>query len=493
MGWILIAGGFVGLLVLLVLPAAAHALGGGGIGGFGDGGGGGGGGGLSGGGHFFGGGGGGSEEGSTEILARLLIVGLIVLYWIVGILRVRRGRRRAEQRESFSLGLVLRTLRRLALWPVDWVIECWRLGRRRRRVRLAAAEASESDPRFAPDVVCSDAERLFRAVQAAWTQDDRVELARLVARDLMVEWEKRLKGFARRGWNNEIELCGPVHVDYVGLRNAADERGKRVVVRVSTRLRDVVIDSHGSTIHRKNSIADTHHICEYWTLGVSGEGWMLVSIEQHHEGLHQLQEPVVPSPWSDTETLHREATLELIAGTRVENAQIHTIASTDLTRDARAEALDISLVDDRFAPRVLAGEADYAVRAWAEAIDGDDAPLSVVTSPTALAELLYPGDPDCHRRLVVRGPRIRSVRILQLGAHDTPPWMLVELHVSGRRYQEDRTTTTILDGDRSIQTAFTMRWRMELTDDDSHPWRIAAVVQIQPSQQRAQEAGAPGR
>jgi predicted lipid-binding transport protein (Tim44 family) len=342
-------------------------------------------------------------------------------------------------------------------------------------------------------VVCGDAERLFRAVQVAWTQDDRVELARLVARDLMVEWEERLKGFARRGWSNKIELRGPVHVDYVGLRNAADERGKRVVVRVSTRLRDVVIDGHGSTIHRKTSIADTHHICEYWTLGVSGEGWMLVSIEQHHEGLHQLQEQVVPSPWSDTETLQREATLELIAGTHIENAQIHTIASTDLTRDAQAAALDLSLVDDRLAPRVLAGEVHYAVRAWAEAIDGDDAPLNAVASPTALAELLYPGDPDRRRRLVVRGPRVRSVRILRLGAHDNPPWMLVELRVSGRRYQEDRTTTTIVDGDRSIQTAFTMRWCMELTDDDSHPWRIAAVVQIEPNQHRAQEASTPGR
>ncbi len=300
----------------------------------------------------------------------------------------------------------------------------------------------------------------------------------------MVEWEERLKGFARRGWSNKIELRGPVHVDYVGLRNAADERGKRVVVRVSARVRDVVIDGHGSTIHRKNSMADTHHICEYWTL---------VSVEQHHEGLHQLHEPVIPSPWSDTATLQREATLELIAGTRIENAQIHTIASTDLTRNAYAAALDLSLVDDRFAPRVLAGEADYAVCAWAEAIDGDDTPLNAVASPMALAELLYPGDPDRRRRLIVRGPRVRSVRILQLGAHDTPPWMLVELCISGRRYQEDRTTTTILDGDRSIQTTFTMRWRMELTEDDSHPWRIAAVVRTQLNHQRAHEASTPCR
>jgi len=204
-----------------------------------------------------------------------------------------------------------------------------------RRVRLAAAEASESDPRFAPEMVCDGAERLFCAIQAAWTQDDRVELARLVARSLMIEWEERLKGFALRGWSNKIELRGRVQVDYVGRRNTSEERGKSVVVRVSSRLRDVVIDGHGNTIHRKSSMADTHHICEYWTLGVSGDGWILVSIEQHHEGLHQLHEPIVPSPWSDTEVLQHEAMLEQVAGSRVENAQIPTIASAGLARDAR--------------------------------------------------------------------------------------------------------------------------------------------------------------
>jgi predicted lipid-binding transport protein (Tim44 family) len=53
--------------------------------------------------------------------------------------------------------------------------------------------------------------------------------------------------------------------------------------------------------------------------------------------------------------------------------------------------------------------------------------------------------------------------------------MLVELRMSGRRYVEDRTTTTVLGGDKSVETSFTQHWRMERTDDDAHPWRIAAV------------------
>jgi predicted lipid-binding transport protein (Tim44 family) len=70
---------------------------------------------------------------------------------------------------------------------------------------------------------------------------------------------------------------------------------------------------------------------------------------------------------------------------------------------------------------------------------------------------------------------VRSVKIVGLDAQAKPPSMLVELRVSGRRYVEDRTTTTVLSGDKSVETSFTQHWRMELTDHDSHPWRIAAI------------------
>ena len=126
--------------------------------------------------------------------------------------------------------------------------------------------------------------------------------------------------------------------------------------------------------------------------------------------------------------------------------------------------------------RVLATEVDYAVGVWAEAIDGDDAPLHAVASTAAVQELLYPGDATSSQRLVVRGVRVRSVEIVELAAREMPPAMVVQLRASGRRYIEDRTTTTVLSGDRSVESSFTLRWRMELSDDPAHPWRIAAVL-----------------
>jgi predicted lipid-binding transport protein (Tim44 family) len=471
----LFVGAPLSLWVLLAFPAAAFALAGGGSGGFGGGGGGGG---FGGGGFGGGDGGGGPADGGTGpfVLGASFVL-VVVLYGVAGLVREWRARRREEEREPFSLALLLGTVRRVALWPVDIAIEQRRLGPRARRVRLAAAEATATDERFAPDAVRADAERLFRTIQAAWTADDRDTLAHLVGPDLMIEWEERLKDFARRGWTNSVEVRGSVHVDYVGLRNVAKEADKRVVVRITARVDDVVLDRTGETIHRRHSVTDTHNVCEYWTLGLRKDRWTLVSIEQHREGLHQLEEPIVASPWSDTSALAREATLEQAAGNRVENDQIASIASPDLAHDARIAALDLSLVDDRFAPQLLATEVEHAVRAWAEAVDGEDTALDAVALPAAVAQLLYPGDPAHRHRLVVRGARVRAIRIVQLDAHDTPPSMLVELRVSGRRYVEDRSTAIIVHGNRSVETAFTLRWRMELTDDRAHPWRIAAVTE----------------
>src|SRR4029077_8908276 len=112
--------------------------------------------------------------------------------------------RRARWKQQWSPSKVVQVVRHVVLWPIDLVVEWRRLGRRKKQVRLAAAEAAESDPRFAPDLVCGEAEQLFRSIQAAWTNDNRSELARLVGKDLMVEWGRRLKGFAVRGWENRV-------------------------------------------------------------------------------------------------------------------------------------------------------------------------------------------------------------------------------------------------------------------------------------------------
>ncbi|MHB8531182.1 MAG: TIM44-like domain-containing protein [Solirubrobacteraceae bacterium] len=465
--------------VLLAASAScAQALGGGGTGGFsGGGGGGGGGGGFGGGGGGFGGGFGGGGAGGGGGGAIGVVFLLILLYVLIGSLRVWRAGRAAERREPLSPAGLARRSRSVLMWPVDLVREMWLLRGRRRATRLAAAEASLSDPRFAPEHVRAGAAALFRAIEQAWSADDRTALASMVAPDLMVEWDERLSDFARRGWRNEVEVRGEVDVDYVGLRNAGGDGDRRVVVRIGARVRDLVRDGQGRTIHRRNSLADSHHVCEYWTLAPRAEGWVVVSIEQHREGMHELTEPLVPTPWSDTQAIASDALLEQIAPTRRLDSEIAEVADTVIGHEAEAAALDLSLVDDRFAPRVLAAEAHRAVLAWAEAIDGDDGALREFATPEAIGALLFGGDPARRMRIVVRGPKVESATITTLDGKASPPSLTLELKMRGRRYVEDRVTTTVVQGERSSAASFAMTWQMWLSGDDAHPWRVVGVTQ----------------
>jgi len=427
--------------VLLLLGAAvAVAAPGGGSSGFGGGGGGGGGGGFSGGGGARAGGG--SSQGGG--VAFLLFIGLffllIVTSTLLGWLQIRRMRKRRGARE--------------------------------RQVELASAEAAADDAGFAADAVRQVASQLFVSIMHAWTSRDRDALRSHLGPDLMVEWERRLDDFDRKGWHNVCEIVRGPEIEYLGLVNRADDADDRVTVRVESTLRDFVRDRHGRTINRTNASSDVTRLAEYWTLGKRGQDWILLSIEQDAEGAHHLDAPIVASPWADGR-LRDEAVTELAAADAVPDAQIAGVADLDFDGPARAAALDLAMVDGRFAPDVLEAAARRAVEAWAEAVDGDDAALERAATPAAVRELLYGGDHSARTRLVVRGPRLSALRITALHADATPPAMSVEADVSGRRYREDRDTAAVVEGSKEREVAFTERWTMALDGNAQNPWRIA--------------------
>jgi hypothetical protein len=214
-------------------------------------------------------------------------------------------------------------------------------------------------------------------------------------------------------------------------------------------------------------------MCEYWTLGKRDGHWCLVSIEQRAEGDHQLVEEIIVTPWSDVDRLRDTSLVEQAVADRTpDGTNIGELASPSLSDQARAAALDLSLVDGRFAPDVLTAEVKRAVQAWTDAVDGSDADLRQLSSGRATRDLLHPGDPSEQSRLVLRGPRVHSVEIVALDPHATPPRMTVELKVSAHRYIEDRDTLAVLRGDPKRETAFSERWGMALDGDAEHPWRI---------------------
>ena len=444
------------LVVLLIAAPVALARSGSGSSHFGGGGGGfggGGGGGFGGRGHFLfipiGGGGG----------FLILVIIAIIVFWVLPKLTVWW---RGQQTSG-------RTVRQRVAGRQE-------VKERERRVELAAAEASEDDSAFAPDVVRPAATQLFQDIQAAWDAGDRAQLAKLVAPDLFQEWSRRLGDFDRKGWRNRVQVASAPSVDYVGLRNAADDQDDRVTVLIQARLRDYVVDSYGQRLGRTDALSDTTMVREYWTLGKRDDRWVLLSIEQGAEGDHALKEEIVATPWSDDSAMHDEALIEgAVADAIPESANIAELADLDFTGDARAAANDLSLADGRFAPHILEVAARRAVQAWAEAVDGDDGKLNAIAHPAAAQQLLHPGDPSQQTRVVVRGPRVRQIRIVALDAAATPPTMTVEVDLAGRRYLEDRDTAAVLGGSQSRETNFTEHWTLALDGDDKQPWRIASV------------------
>jgi predicted lipid-binding transport protein (Tim44 family) len=151
------------------------------------------------------------------------------------------------------------------------------------------------------------------------------------------------------------------------------------------------------------------------------------------------------------------------------------VADLQFDGDGRAAALDLSLADGRFAPDVLEVAARRAVAAWADAVDGSDAGLKAIAHPEAASQLLHPGDSSGGTRLVVRGPRVKQIRIVALDAGATPPTMTIEVDVIGRRYIENRRTGEVLAGNQSRDASFTEHWTFALDGPAEQPWRIAAT------------------
>jgi predicted lipid-binding transport protein (Tim44 family) len=412
---------------------------GGGSGGFGGGGGGGGG--------FSGGGGGsyGGGSGEGDPIVAAVILGLFGLILAYALLRSGLYHRKVSDRD--------------------------------RRVRMASAEAAEDDSYFAADELERHAVALFKAAQLAWDARDRAALQKLVGPELLVEWNRRLDDFDRKGWHNRVEVLTEPDVRYVGITNREDDAEDRAVVRIRAHLRAYVEDANGNHIMRTGNRSEMMTLEEYWTLGRRGDQWMVQSIEQRAEGDHQLDEPIVVAPWSDDQRLEDESVTELaVADALPEGFTTADLAQVDFAGDARARALDLSVADGRFAPDVLEAAARRAVSAWAEAVDGDDAALGAVASPEAVGELLYGGDASHKTRLVVRGPRVKRINIESVQLERVPATMTVAVELGGSRYVEDRDTTTVVSGSKDRATTFTERWTLALDGPPDSPWRIVTAV-----------------
>jgi predicted lipid-binding transport protein (Tim44 family) len=351
-----------------------------------------------------------------------------------------------------------------------------RPGDREVATRLAAAEAAQDDPLFDADLVQSRASELFVEIQRAWSGDDVRALRSMVGPQLMVEWEARLADFRRKGWRNTVDVLDGPNVRYVGVTNRAGDDEDRAVVQLTARLRDVVIDRHGRVL--PSDEGEVARISEYWSLGKREGDWVVVSIEQEREGVHHLSSALVAAPEGDSTRIRAEAVMEVAAADAVPTQRVGELLSPEFAGSAHEAALDLSLIDGRFAPDVLATAVGRVVEAWAQAIDGPDEPLASRTTSQALRALLYP-TASPRARLVIRGQDVRATTIVSVTA-GPPPEVCLRLDVEGVQYIEDRDTTEVLAGSKRQRSTTSQLWTLRLSDDARRPWVVTAASGVIP-------------
>ncbi|MDO9409878.1 TIM44-like domain-containing protein [Patulibacter sp.] len=424
------------LASLLTHPLVAQA--GSGSSGFSGGGGGGGGGGFSGGSS------GSSGAGEGDGTVGLIIIVLVLLF-VVG-------------------GAVLR-------W---WTVQRRRQAQRARdrEARAGAVVAAEDDPDFDADGLVATATDLVVTVQTAWDARDREALGRLIGGDLLDEWVRRLDDFDEKKWHNRVVLTGEPEIRLITLVNRREDADDRVVFHLTLEM-DAWVDSPEGKKYATGKKGPSTTLSEYWTMAKHRDEWRLVSIEGDVEGGHHLTSRNILDPAEDP---------ELAAASRTEiateDAPTHSVAgfvSTSFRDDARAAALDLALVDDRWSPDVLRIAVDRAVAAWAVAVDGPDDDLDRLADPEAVRWLLHGPDTTGKTRTVVRGPQVDDVTIIAVTDAGERGEMVVRLRYRARWYREDRDTAAVLSGDKRTETRRSNSWTFALTDDAENPWRLVRV------------------
>ena len=282
---------------------------------------------------YSGGGGGGGGHGSgfaLFILIRLLIDIAVLGHGLGALVLIALG---------LLFWFVTRGLPRLQAWWAERAAQRGggqhKTSKRERRVELAAAEAADEDPDFAPDRVRAAGRRLFFDIEKAWDTGDRLAIRRLVAPDLLVEWERRLDDFDSRGWHNHVEPIGEPSVEYVGLRRTGNAETDHVVVKMDARIKDYVVDRYGQHLKRTGSFSEITRLREFWTLQKRDGRWILASIEQGGEGKHALDEDIVATAWGDQTGMRDEALVEGAVADQVpEGTRVAEVADLQYDGDA---------------------------------------------------------------------------------------------------------------------------------------------------------------
>jgi hypothetical protein len=376
-----------------------------------------------------------SSSASLSILLSAVVVGGISASWmavVVGRARHERAVLRAQARAS--------------------------------RARGAALEAAEEDPLFSPEEVKRSVAEVVVFGQALWRTAEVSGLEERLDAHLIRAWAR-----SRESWlGGALRVVGQPSVDLLQVVNRGGETEDRVIVRVRLKVRwrnptrwteDIV----GNLAARHHA-----HLDERWTLGRRENRWMLLSVDGDPLAGPVLSAPLVPTRSHDVKRLQEESLAELASSEKVaKDVNLSDLVAAD--EPPALALLDLSTVDGRFLPALIAAELAHLIEVWEEATTGSEAPLGNLASHEATAALLHPaGD----KRLIMRDAELKSWEPTRLDLSRRPAAVEVALTVDAIRY------VVTVDRDYVVGNAdqphhMALTWLLELTDSAQAPWRLA--------------------
>jgi hypothetical protein len=326
------------------------------------------------------------------------------------------------------------------------------------RAHYAAVEAAEDDPMFSPETIEQFVTEVVGLAATLWRAGKCAALDGYPDERLIRAWAR-----SRESWlGTGLEVVGKPSTDLLSVVNRENEDEDRVVVRVRVHVH--------CRYPRVGLVATRHmHLDERWTLGRSGGGWVVFSMDGDPLAGPVLTAPLVPNPSSDTERLREESLAELASKQKVGD----DVALSDLLSVGEPPALalfDLSLLDGRFESTLIATELAHLLVAWEEAVTGSEGPFEELASAQARTTLLRPRRGT---RLVLRDAVLRSWEPTRLELARQPPTIEVALDVEAVRFVvTDRGSH--LAGDETDPRRIGLTWILELSGSTQAPWRLAS-------------------
>ena len=324
------------------------------------------------------------------------------------------------------------------------------------RAHYAAVEAAEDDPSFSPDAIELFVSEVVELADTVWRADGRGALEGCPDARIIRTWAR-----SRESWlGSVLQAVGKPTIDLLQVVNRDDDDEDRVAVRVRVRVH---------CKHPRVGLVATRYMAldERWTLGHRDGRWVLLEMGGDPLAGPVLTAPLVPDPSADTERLREESLAELASKQKVGD----DVALSDLVSADEPPALalfDLSLLDGRFDPSLIASELAHLLEAWQVAVTGSEAPLEQLATSHARAALLRPGHGT---RLIVRDAVLKSWEPTRLELAHQPPAIEVALNVEAVRYVVANDGSHRA-GNQADPRQMDLAWTLERTDSAQVPWRL---------------------